>query len=76
MLSLHFYIKLYFPPKYRKNTFCFRSTSNEFASADATENLDSASKGMCIVCTTEKDNENVAEIRKKQTELLASTVDF
>ncbi|XP_019771036.2 uncharacterized protein LOC109545008 isoform X1 [Dendroctonus ponderosae] len=51
-----------------------RSVTNNLASAEATGILDKASKGMCIVCTTGKDNENVAEIRRKQSELLALTV--
>ncbi|XP_030757636.1 uncharacterized protein LOC115883417 [Sitophilus oryzae] len=36
--------------------------------------LQNMDKAMCIVCTTEKDNLNVEDVRKKQTELLEANL--
>ncbi|KAL1512489.1 hypothetical protein ABEB36_002073 [Hypothenemus hampei] len=38
------------------------------------ESLENTDKTVCVLCSTEKDNENVADVRKKQAKLVAEII--
>ncbi|XP_066142879.1 uncharacterized protein [Euwallacea fornicatus] len=52
-----------------------RECTDKLVKAETYEMLGNASKGLCIICTSEKDNENVADVKRKQIDLITSSID-
>ncbi|CAG9765688.1 unnamed protein product [Ceutorhynchus assimilis] len=52
-----------------------RTQLNRPVSAQTTELLQNTSTGMCVACTSEKDNEDVADVRRKQNALFGANIE-